>query len=227
MCNESSNNDHWNRCCLEGPQGVPGVQGPQGIQGVPGAQGAQGLQGIQGPQGLQGVPGKDCDCSGMGAACQRYLNIYASKPLVVGAYLSGTDYVLFDSQNEVSAGDFDLSMMGVSGSIKFLKAGIYDISWLLQARISPPVPSPVPSWSFGFWKNGILLNGTIYSGFTQSPADDAAHSSSQAKIAFAAGDVLQLRNTCVSTVSLNPIVTGSIFPITIASVNINCLKALP
>ena len=40
-------------------------------------------------------------------------------------------------------------------------------------------------------------------------------------------DLLKLRNTSVSAVNLNPSVTGSVFPITIASVNIECLKALP
>jgi hypothetical protein len=127
---------------------------------------------------------------------------------------------LFNSQNAVSVGDFDLSLMGVDGSIKFLRAGVYSIGWLLQARITPPIPDPVPSWSFGFWNNGILIPGTVYSGFTQAPGDDACHSSSEAIVKMAVGDVLKLRNTSVSPVSLNPAITGSVFPITIASINI-------
>lgn len=42
-----------------------------------------------------------------------------------------------------------------------------------------------------------------------------------------AGQRLKLRNTSVSLVNLNPNVTGSVFPITIASINIDCLKLLP
>jgi hypothetical protein len=146
------------------------------------------------------------------------ISAYSAPPL---------DTVMFDAQNEVSVGDFDLSAMGTLGAIKFLKHGIYYMSWLLQARIEPPVPEPVPSWSFGFWKNGVLVQGSIYSGFTQAPGDDACHSTSEVIIEVQAGDVLQLRNTSVSNVNLNPNVTGSVFPITIASVCIECMKVLP
>ena len=216
---------HHNKCCEQGPQGVPGMQGPQGIQGVPGPQGVPGQNGAQGPQGLQGPPGKDCDCSHVNVG-QRYANVYASVAQVIGAYSTPTDMVLFDKQNAVSLGDFDLTMLNVDGSLKFLKHGIYHIQWQLQARIVPPVPSPVPSWSFGFWLNGVLVPGSIYSGFTQAPGDDACHSTGDVIIEIFAGDLLKLRNTSVSSVNLNPNVTGSVFPITIASINVECLKEL-
>jgi len=225
MCKDNMS-EHKKCCdCKEGPQGVPGLQGQQGIQGVPGPQGIAGQTGEQGPQGIQGPAGKDCNESDC-ACCQRYANIYASQAQVIGAYASATDTVKFDQQNAVSAGDFDLSMMNINGDIKFLKAGIYDLSWLLQARIVPPVPVPVPSWSFGFWLNGVLVPGSIYSGFTQAPPDDACHSTGQVKMFIAVGDVLRLRNTSVSAVNLNPAVNGSVFPITIASINISCEKSL-
>lgn len=222
MCDDTKN-----KCCDQGPQGVPGAQGPQGIQGVPGAQGAQGLQGIQGLQGLQGIPGQDCDCDNIGSL--PYANVYASVAQVIQAFNTPgvADQVLFDAQNAVSASDFDLSQQNISGDIKFLKHGIYHISWQLQARIVPPVPNPVPSWSFGFWINNILVPGSIYSGFTQAPGDDACHSTGDVIIEVMANDMLRLRNTSVSNVNLNPNVTGSVFPITIASINIECLKLLP
>jgi hypothetical protein len=182
--------------------------------------------GPQGPQGIQGVPGKDCDCSQDMGACERYANLYATVAQTVPAYGSPNDMVKFDAQNSVSAGDFDLSLANVSGDVKFLKHGIYHLAWQLQARITPPVPNPVPSWSFGFWLNGVLVPGSIYSGFTQAPGDDACHSTGDVIIEVNAGDVLKLRNTSVSSVNLNPAVTGSVFPITIASINIECLKAL-
>jgi hypothetical protein len=134
---------------------------------------------------------------------------------------------MLNAQNAVSVGDFDLSLANSTGEIKFLKHGIYHMAWELQARIVPPVPDPVPSWSFGFWKNGVLINGSIYSGFTQAPGDDACHSTGDIIIEVQAGDLIKLRNTSVSAVNLNPNVTGSVFPITIASVNIDCLKLLP
>lgn len=236
MCRDCDSKD-WEskKCCgcKEGPQGVPGIQGPQGIQGVhgqDGAQGPMGLTGLQGPQGAQGPPGKDCDSHPTPSecdCCDRYANLYASVAQVIGAYSSPTDTVLFDSQNKVSAGDFDLTQANTTGDIKFLQHGIYHIQWQLQARIVPPVPDPVPSWSFGFWVNGILVPGSIYSGFTQAPGDDACHSTGDIIIEVQAGDKIRLKNTSVSSVNLNPNVTGSVFPITIASINIECLKALP
>ena len=226
MCNHEMS--EWKRCCgcEQGPVGPAGAQGMQGIQGVPGPQGAPGAMGPEGPRGLQGAPGKDCQPSDDCSCCDRYANVYASQAQVIGAYSSATDTVKFDQQNSVSAGDFDLSMANVTGDVKFLKHGIYHLAWQLQARIVPPVPSPVPSWSFGFWMNGVLVPGSIYSGFTQAPGDDACHSTGDVIIEVNAGDSLKLRNTSVSAVNLNPSVTGSVFPITIASINIECLKAL-
>jgi hypothetical protein len=220
-------------CCCQGPQGVQGVQGPGGVDGIQGpagpqgtigVQGPQGATGPQGPQGIQGIPGLDCvDCD----CCDVYANVFATVAQIIGAYSSANDTVIFDAQNAVSTGDFDLSQMGITGDVKFLKHAIYHIAWQLQARILPPVPDPVPSWSFGFWVNGILVPGSIYSGFTQAPGDDAAHSTGDIIIEVFAGDLLRLRNTSISAVNLNPNVTGSVFPITIASINVECLKALP
>jgi hypothetical protein len=204
--------------------------GPQGPQGVPGVQGAMGPQGIQGVQGLQGPAGKDCDCShDCDCPQQAYLNVYASVAQTIQPYNIPAvgDQVLFDQQNANSGAlDFDVSQMNVSGDIKFLKHGIYHMAWQLQARISTPVPIPVPSWSFGFWLNGTLVPGSIYSGYTQAPGDDACHSTGDVIIEVKAGDMLRLRNTSISTVSLNPNITGSVFPITIASINIEGLKSL-
>jgi hypothetical protein len=217
-------------CCVQGPQGVPGLMGPQGAQGVPGVQGIPGQMGMQGPQGLQGPkgdPGKDCDCSHVGSSLP-YANAYASIAQVIQSFNAPgvADQVLFDKQNSVSAGDFDLSQMGVSGELKFLKHGIYRLSWVLQARIATLV-QPVPSWSFGLWLSGVLVPGSIYSGFTSSPNDDAAHSTGDVIVEVKAGDLLKLRNTCVNAVSINPNIAGSVFPITIASLVVECVELLP
>jgi hypothetical protein len=219
---------------LQGPQGIDGPAGPVGPQGQIGKDGAQGPAGTQGPQGnvgpmgpqgIQGVPGKDCDCHE--GDSEIYANVFASIAQVISSYNNPGDAVLFDKQNSVSVGHFDLSMMNVTGDVKFLKHGIYHLAWQLQARVTPPVPNPVPSWSFGFWLNGILVPGSIYSGFTQAPGDDACHSTGDIIIEVKAGDLLRLRNTSVSSVNLNPSITGSVFPITIASINIEGLKSLP
>jgi hypothetical protein len=233
MCKEDHRDWEYKRCCdcQEGPMGPQGQQGEQGIQGVPGSQGIPGVMGPQGPRGLQGPPGKDCEPRpDKQCCCQAYANVYASVSQIIQAYNvpAVADAILFDQQNAVSSAlDFDLSMANVSGDIKFLKAGVYHLQWELQGRITPPLPQPVPSWSFGFWLNGVLVPGSVYSGYAQSPNDDAAHSTGDVMIPVKAGDVLRLRNTSVSSVSLNPAIGGSVFPITIASITIDCLKELP
>lgn len=212
----------------QGNEGPTGPVGPQGQIGQNGAQGPQGPQGAIGPTGPQGIPGiqgpAGADCQNN--CCDRFLNTYATLSQTVGPFASSTDTVLFDAVNAVSTGDFNLTMANVSGDITFLKHGIYHMAWQLQARITPPVPNPVPSWSFGFWLNGVLVPGSVYSGFTQAPGDDACHSTGDIIIEVQAGDKLRLRNTSISPVSLNPNITGSVFPITIASINIECVKSL-
>lgn len=205
-------------------QGSVGPQGNEGAQGSIGPQGPMGVQGPEGPSGIQGIPGKDCDKN---CCCEIYANVFASIAQTIQPYNVGAvaDQVLFTSQNSVSVGDFDLSQMNITGDIKFLKHAIYHISWQLQARIAVLI-QPVPSWSFGFWLNGVLVPGSIYSGYTSSPNDDAAHSTGDIIIEVQAGDLLRLRNTSVNIVSLNPNITGSVFPITIASINIECMKQI-
>lgn len=227
-CEGHYEHHEFKRCCgcKEGPQGVPGMQGVQGIQGVPGAQGITGATGSQGPQGLQGPPGKDCEPDDRCKCCEAYANPYASFNQVIGPFGSATDTVLFDKKNAVSLADFDLTMMGITGDIKFLKHGIYQLNWKLQGRVQPPIPDPVPSFSFGFWLSGVLIPGSIYSAFTQSPQDSVTAAGGCVQVEVKAGDLLRLRNACVSIVDLDPNVLGSVFPITIASLNIQCLKSL-
>lgn len=223
MCKEDM--EHYKRCCEQGPQGVPGLQGPQGIQGVPGAQGIPGQTGMQGPQGLQGEPGK-CECHEERCkCCEAYANVYSVSPQVIDAFGGISDAVLFQSQNAVS-NDFDLSMMGVSGDIKFLKSGVYSIFFSAEGKVGPPIPSPVPSYSLGFWLNGLVVSGSVVSGFTQAPDDDTIQVCSEVQIAVAAGDVLKLRNASNVSILLIPNTTGLMFPVTLASINIHCLKAL-
>lgn len=229
MCKEDMSYEYKKCCgCQEGPVGPAGEQGVQGLQGPMGPQGNSGPSGAQGPRGLQGAPGKDCEarpdqeCK----CCESYANVYASLAQSVAAYGSASDAVLFDKQNSVAMADFDLSMMAADGSVKFLKHGIYAINWKLEGRVQPPIPDPVPSFSFGLWLSGVLVPGSIYSAWTQSPQDAVIADAGCVQIEVKAGDVLKLRNACASVVALNPNVLGSVFPITIASLNIDCLKSL-
>ena len=227
MCKEDMK--YEKPCCMQGPQGVPGLQGPQGIQGVPGAQGIPGQMGAQGPQGLQGIPGvcKPEDCQGSGSgACERYINVYALPPQILTAFGGGADAVLFQGTNAMSAGDFDTSNASSNGSIKFLKAGIYCINWGAEAKVSQPIPLPVPSFSFGLWVNNVIVPGSTLSGYTQAPGDDTLHISGEVIIQMKINDVLILRNASSNNVDLTPNTVGIQFPVTVANLNIHCLKAM-
>lgn len=196
--------DHDRDCCCE--------QGPQGIQG------------IQGIQGLQGCPGKDCEhhkCECKTAYC----NVYSLTQQIKGAFGSGSDVVMFDSQAEVSA-EFDISQKNITGEIKFLKHGIYVIDWIGQANVTPPIPAPVPAFSFGFWLDGILLPGSVNSSFTQSPNDDNSHVNGKVIVEVKTGQVLTLRNASVLAITMNPLPSGSAFPIANASISIVLVKEL-
>jgi hypothetical protein len=215
-------------CCIQGPQGVPGLQGEQGVQGVPGAQGIMGPQGAQGVQGLQGPPGvcSDEQCHGHGrGGCEAYANIFSRTPQDLTAFGAGNDAVLFNLQNAVSVADFDLTMMSVTGDIKFLKSGVYSIAFGVEAKVTPPIPDPVPSFSFGLWKNGLGVPGSEISGFSQSPNDGTLQVTGEVMISVVAGDTIRLRNASSNPVSVSPNVIGISFPVTLATFNIHCLKS--
>lgn len=226
MCNE----DCYKKdccCCIQGPQGVPGLQGPQGIQGVPGPQGIPGQMGVQGPQGLQGPPGicRPEDCQGMDCrCCEVYANVFSMVDQPLGPFGSPTDFVKFEQQNIVSA-DIDISSANLTGEISFLKSGIYSLSYSVEASLLPPFPAPVPSWAFAMFKNGVMVPGSSFGGFNQSPDDDIENAAGQLIISLAAGDKIKLRNIVTTQgVFLKANHPELAFPVTCASMIINCLK---
>lgn len=228
MCKDDMYKKDCCCCCIQGPQGPAGLQGEQGIQGVPGAQGIMGPSGPQGVQGLQGPPGicTDEQCHGSGASnCISYANVWAQPPQILGPNGAANDAVLFQFQNAVVAADFDFSMMSIDGSIKFLKAGAYRIAYGAEAKVSQPIPTPVPSFSFGLWKNAVLIPGSTISGYTQAPGDDTTQIVGEVMIDVLANDVVKLRNASSNSVDMTPNTIGIVFQVTVATLNIHCLKS--
>lgn len=227
MCKEDYKKE-CSCCCIQGPQGVPGLMGPQGPQGVPGVQGAMGPQGVQGVQGLQGPAGKDCDCDHMDCkCCESYANLWAQPPQILGPFGSATDTVLFQNQNAVVAADFDFSQIALSGEVKFLKSGVYRIAYGAEAKVSQPIPLPVPSFSFGLWLNNVIVPGSTISGYTQAPGDDTIQVNGEVIIHVSANDLLKLRNASSNGIDMTPNTVGIVFPVTVATLNIICVKSLP
>lgn len=167
-----------------------------------------------------GTGNHECDC------CESYLNVYGLPPQSLTPFGGGDDAVKFQGNNALTAADYDLTTMSVDGSVKFLKAGIYYISWGVQARVKAPIPLPLPSFSFGVWRNGVLVPGSPLSGYTQSPMDDTVHLNGEITISIAINDEIKIRNAAAVAVDLDPNVVGIQFPVTVSALNIHCLKAL-
>ncbi len=231
MCKEDKSHDYDRNCvccCEQGPVGPEGLQGPQGVQGQSGPQGPMGPSGAQGPRGLQGpagictpeqCQGHECNC------CESYCNVWSELPQVLGPFSSANDAIVFQHKNANTAADFDLSMMAADGSVKFLKAGVYRIAFSAEGKVSQPIPVPVPSFSFALWKNGVLIPGSTSSGFTQAPADDTIQVCGEVMIDVLAGDVMKVRNATSNGIDMVPNTVGILFPVTIGTLNIFCLKA--
>lgn len=229
MCKDSggsTNPNDWHHkrcpcCCEQGPQGVPGIQGPQGIQGVPGTQGVpgptgmQGPQGVQGPEGPKGDPGEGCDCFKV------YLNMYSQSNQTLAAFGAGADYAKLDSLN-VASPDFDLTQAATLGIVKFLKAGVYQITWTANGQLAPPFPGPVPSWGLGVSLNGSFIPASPSAGFSQSPDDDATGLASVFQISIAANDVIQVRNVATFPIMLTALHPELVVPMT--SISLTALK---
>lgn len=202
MCKEDMS---YKPCCLQGPQGVPGLQGAQGIQGVPGPQGIDGQTGAQGPQGLQGAPGicNPSDCAGATSCCTQW---YASVYSLAAQTVLSLGSAKLELVNATSAG-FDITSASATGEIKVVNHGIYYINWAVDGSISPPFPSPIPSWGFGIYRNGTLLPGSSSGSFNSSPDDVITHSSGDGVFELMAGDLLKLVNISNSSVNVvaNPI----------------------
>jgi hypothetical protein len=204
-----------------GPQGAPGPQGPAGVDGQMGPQGLQGIIGSMGPQGLQGlqgIPGKDCekDC------CHAdYLTIYSDMNQIVPAASSPV-------LNTVAIGTtaFDTSLASSTGEVKVLKHGIYFVNWGFDGLLTPPYPSPIPGWSLGIYKNGVLVPSSTSGAFSITPDDLCIHISADFIAELFVGDVLKIVNLSTSSINAVATFTGSTIPVAAARMNINLIKAL-
>lgn len=181
-----------------GENGAVGPAGPAGAKGDTGEQGPIGLTGPQGPAGPKGDKGDTGEKGEKGdpgstLSNAAYLYIYSNRDQPLDAHNGSTDFAKFESVG-VTSGDFDLSMANTDGSVKFLKAGTYKLSYDVDGRLEAPFPSPVPSWGVALYKNDLLIKGSGQAGFSQSPDDDAICLNSQIIVDLVENDIIKLRN---------------------------------
>jgi hypothetical protein len=204
--------DHKRKCCCEkgdtGPQGVPGVQGQQGIQGVPGlngqqgAQGLQGLQGVPGEQGIQGVPG-ECAQGHCHGGITEFAEVGSNDAQLLspslGANLPGGVAKL--EATIYNTPGIDVSMAAVTGEVKALKAGWYELTYGVGAFLNP-LPAPLPAWSISVFKNGVYAVGSTACALPISPEQQATEVVSTLLVHLAANDVVTIANTSTAPLYL-------------------------
>lgn len=205
----------------DGPPGPIGPQGQTGQNGLPGPMGPQGPQGIAGPQGLQGlqgVPGQDCSCE------SAYLSIYSLTDQT-SISPNGSPFMELVNSNS-GASDWDISLAPSTGEVKVMKHGIYTVQWGFDGRLAPPYPFPVPSWSLGIFRNGVLLPGSTSGGFSITPDDLIVHNSADFIIELFANDVIKMVNTSKLPLDGLTSPTGTNAPVAVARLNLTKLKSL-
>jgi len=216
---------------LQGPAGPIGATGPQGPIGVPGLNGLPGAQGPVGPIGPQGITGSPGPAGATGPAGPQgpagipgsilsYFNAYAATAQNLTASGGFNQQVLFDSLNANTPAAYNFSAAATSGNIVFLNAGVYQIDWEVQGNVTPPLPAPVPSWGMGLYVNSVLVPGSVYTAFNDSPNNNAVNAKGSVIVAVPANGVLSLRNVSAVAVSLDPFVLGLTTASTVATLSV-------
>ena len=145
-----------------------------------------------------------------------YINLFSEVDQNLTAFGGILDFAKLDNLG-LSSGDFDISLASSNGIVKFLKSGIYQIGWDANGTLSPPFPSPVPSWGLGMWKNGVFIKGSAIAGYSQSPDDDATAVAAIFNVTMSAGDTLQFRNVSTFPIFLKATHAELVVPMTSTS----------
>lgn len=175
-----------------GPQGVTGKDGESGSAGKAGPRGPAGLQGLAGPRGVQGEAGPQGITGGAVASLFSLAN----------QSVSPGEVVLFEGVNSVSFQTYDVSLAATSGRIVFLESGIYNISWEVEGKLTPPFPNPVPGWGLALYLDEVPVLGSCFPGFTQAPSGQAVHAGGRIAIEIVKGQTLTLQSVSVLPISL-------------------------
>jgi collagen triple helix repeat protein len=209
---------------LQGIQGVPGNPGEQGLigpmghQGIPGMDGINGTDGADGPigpmgaQGLQGVQGPKGDCVACPCDCSgsEYAEVFSQVPQLLsaspGINLPGGAAIL--EKTIIATPNIDVSQAGINGQIKINLAGVYDVATGIAAYMNP-IPAPLPVFSLGLFKNGVLVEGSVFANLPLSPAQASNEIVADVYVQCNAGDILTLANTSTAPINLAALPAGT------------------
>lgn len=208
-----------------GPQGNDGSMGPQGVQGVAGPAGTQGPvgpQGVQGVIGPQGPVGPIGPCCGTSGGTNGFLSLYSLENQLIPSL-----GVLILEQVNTSSSLFNITSAPINGQVTVLQHGIYEISFGVNGLLTPPIPFPIPGWSLGIYKNGVLIAGSVSGAFTISGDDICTINTATFQFEFFPGDIVEVVNTSTNTITAISTLNGSLAPITSVRLSFNLLKTLP
>ena len=189
---------------VKGDTGSTGSEGPQGIPGSTGAQGIPGEVGPAGPQGPQGVPG---DCVECPCHCHPGITEFAevgsnnTQTLAVSPGINLPGGVALMEATIFNTAGIDVSMAAVTGEVKALVAGWYELTYGVGAFLTP-LPSPLPAWSISIFKNGVYAVGSTACALPISPEQQATEVVSDLLIHLDAGDVVTINSTSTQTLFL-------------------------
>jgi hypothetical protein len=162
-----------------------------------------------------------------GPCCQGlvdFVNVYSNLDQTIAAFGNPGSNVLFELANEVSS-DFDITMAATTGQITFLRTGVYLMSFSVSGLLVA-FPFPTPLWSFGLFRNGTLIPGSVFSSFSLAPDIILTSAASSCIVQINAGDVVTLQNTTIAAVNLISTAFGSAAPVNSTSLNVTLLQAL-
>lgn len=144
-----------------GPTGVKGEKGDQGEMGPTGPKGEIGEQGPEGPRGIQGPKGEpgqleiptgffittNSNASGSG------IEVLSGDPLPLEKEITDTNDIFYLSSE--------------NNTITFLEAGIYNVSFMVQARTNDLQDTDFISIGFRKrWDNNILAGNSVWANKT-------------------------------------------------------------
>jgi len=203
-----------------GPVGPVGPVGPQGQEGPLGPQGPQGDLGPVGPQGEPGIQGPEGPCC---ADTSAFFEAYSNEDQIIP---SG-DAFLYENIG-LSTADWDLSNAGTTGEIVALNHGIFEIHFGVQGVVTPPIPSPVPSWAVAVYINGVPQAASAMGNFAISPDNTTTSSSSEFLVELFPGDVIRLVNiSFLSITATANIPLSSPLPLTSVHMHAHLIHDLP
>ena len=208
-------------CCVDCicPPGPQGPMGPQGTPGQPGPQGGQGVPGVQGPQGPQGMTGPQGPCCPM-------VGVFSTVYSLITQIIPPGGSPIYELAGPTTV-EFDLTMAPVTGEVTVLKHGIYEVSWETDAIVTPPIPAPVPAYSLAIYVNGVLQTSSSAANFAISPDNDCTHTTNSTLLELFVGDVVTLRNTSVSSITMNSSLPSVLVPIVAAQMDFILINPLP